>query len=263
VEKVQIVILCGGRGTRLREETVFRPKPMIEIGNRPILWHIMKIYAHYGFSDFVLCLGYKGEMIKDYFLNYEMLQSDLTLELGKRDSLYLHTPPKENGWKITLAQTGLNAMTGARIKRVQPYIKTDLFMLTYGDGVADIDIEKLLAFHRSHGKIGTVTGVLAPSRFGELEIEGQQVVKFSEKAPIHGGHINGGFFIFDRRVFDYVTLEDSCTFERTPLLQLAADGELMVCAHDGFWQCMDTPRDLELLCRQWDSSQAPWKVWED
>jgi glucose-1-phosphate cytidylyltransferase len=221
----------------------------------------MKIYAHYGITDFILCLGYKGDMIKDYFLNYEVRQSDLTLELGKPDSLCLHTPSRENGWKISLVQTGPNAMTGARLKRVESYVKSDLFMLTYGDGLADIDIGKLLVFHRSHGKIGTVSGVFPPSRFGELEIKDRQVVKFSEKAPIHGGYINGGFFVFDRRIFDYVISEDDCTFERTPLLQLAADGDLMVYTHDGFWQCMDTRRDMDMLCRQWDSQQAPWKAW--
>ncbi|MBI5787778.1 MAG: glucose-1-phosphate cytidylyltransferase [Candidatus Schekmanbacteria bacterium] len=258
-----VVILCGGRGTRLREETDFRPKPMIEIGSKPLLWHIMKIYAHYGYSDFVLCLGYKGEMIKDYFLNYEVLQSDFTIELGNRHNIRLHTPPHEHGWKITLAHTGLNAMTGARVKLIERYITSDLFMLTYGDGLANVDLTKLLEFHRSHGKIGTVTGVYPPSRFGELDINGNQVIKFSEKAPIFGGRINGGYFVFDRRIFSYITTDDNCIFEREPLTQLAADGELMIFTHDGFWQCMDTLRDMELLCQHWESGKAEWKLWKE
>ena len=263
MEKIQVVILCGGRGTRMGEETDYRPKPMVEIGNRPILWHIMKTYAYYGATDFILCLGYKGEMIKDYFLNYEVRQSNLTLTLGEHDSICLHTPSREKGWKISFVHTGPDAMTGARLKRVQSYVKSDLFMFTYGDGVANVNIAELLAFHRSHGKTGTVSGVFPPSRFGELAIQDRQVIKFSEKAPIHGGYINGGFFVFDQRIFDYVTSDDSCSFERTPLVQLAEDGELMVYTHDDFWQCMDTRRDMELLCRQWNSGQAPWKVWED
>ncbi len=263
MEKIQVVILCGGRGVRMGIETDYKPKPMVEIANKPIIWHIMKIYAHYKVTDFILCLGYKGEMIKDYFLNYEVRQSDVTLELGKRDSVCLHSPPKKENWKISLVQTGFKTMTGARLKKVQSYITSDLFMLTYGDGVSDVNLKELLDFHRSHGKIGTVTGVFPPSRFGELEIEGQQVVEFSEKAPIHGGYINGGFLVFDRRIFDYVTEEEDCTLEREPLTNLAADEELMVFSHDGFWQCMDTRRDLEQLCRQWESHDAPWKVWED
>ena len=259
---MKVVILCGGMGTRLREETEYRPKPMVEIGGRPILWHIMKIYAHYGFTEFILCLGYKGWMIKEYFLNYAMMQSDFTVEIGKKNEIQFHNNQVEEGWKVTLAETGLNAMTGARVKRVEKYIDNDTFMLTYGDGVANVNVRDLLAFHHQHGEIGTVTGVRPPSRFGELSIKEKQVVEFAEKPQTYEGLINGGFFVFNKRVFEYLEDDDSCVFEQKPLEQLAADEELMVYMHKGFWQCMDTYRDFQYLNRLWEQQEVPWRVWQ-
>jgi glucose-1-phosphate cytidylyltransferase len=260
-ENIKVVILCGGRGTRMEEETELKPKPMVEIGGKPILWHIMKIYAHYGFNEFILCLGYKGEVIKEYFINYEIMNGDFTLELGS-NRIYFHNRSKEREWKITFADTGEKAQTGARVKRIEKYIKEDLFMLTYGDGVADINIKDLVEFHRSHGKIGTVTGVHPSSRFGELEIEGNKVIKFGEKPQVKAGFINGGFFVFKREFFKYLREEDDCYLEREPLERLAEEGELNVYLHEGFWQCMDTKRELDILNKLWMSNNAPWRVWE-
>lgn len=259
---MKIVILCGGMGTRLREETEYRPKPMVEIGGLPILWHIMKIYAHYGFTEFILCLGYKGWIIKEYFLNYAMMQSDFTVEIGKRNDIQFHNDQAEEGWKVTLAETGLNAMTGARVKRVEKYIDGETFMLTYGDGVADLNIRNLLSFHHQHGKIGTVTGVRPPSRFGELSVKENRVVEFAEKPQTDEGLINGGFFVLNRGIFEYLEDDDNCVFEQKPLQQLSADGELMVYMHKGFWQCMDTYRDFRYLNSLWEQQEVPWKVWE-
>jgi glucose-1-phosphate cytidylyltransferase len=259
---VKVVILCGGLGTRLREETEFRPKPMVEVGGRPILWHIMKGYAHYGLSDFVLCLGYKGEQIKQYFLNYETMARDFTLRLGPTPQVTFHTPHAET-WTVTLVDTGAAALTGARVKRVEPHIREEEFLLTYGDGVADVDVQRLLAFHREHGRIGTVTGVRPPSRFGELLTDGASVVEFSEKPSVSHGYINGGFFVFNRRFFDYLSADDGCVLEREPLERLAKDGQLRMYPHDGFWQCMDTPRDLQHLNEYWARPRPPWKVWRD
>lgn len=258
---MKVVILAGGLGTRLREETEFRPKPMVEIGNRPILWHIMKIYAHYGYKDFVVCLGYKGEVIKEYFLDYEAMNNDFTVRLGNPNEIEFHSNHGEDGWRVTLADTGDDAMTGARIKRVEKYIDGEEFMVTYGDGVADIDINKLLAFHRSHGHIATLTGVRPTSRFGELLIKENVVSEFSEKPQSSEGHINGGFFIFKKEFFDYLENDDGCILERTPMKRLAEAGELMVYPHDGFWQCMDTYRDNKYLQEIWQKGDAPWKVW--
>jgi len=259
---MKVVILCGGMGTRLREETEFRPKPMVEIGGRPILWHIMKIYSHYGFNEFVLCLGYKGETIKEYFLNFEMLNSDFTIELGTtHKNIVVHETHKRENWKITLVDTGLQSMTGARIKRVEPFIDTDIFMLTYGDGVANVNITKLLDFHRLHGKIATVTGVKPLSRFGFLSIHNDTVTSFAEKPPVKEEYINGGFFVFNRALFAYLENDDSCIFEREPMERLAAKGELMVYRHDGYWHCMDTIRDRDMLEREWQQVRPGWKVW--
>lgn len=259
---IKVVILCGGRGTRLREETEVRPKPMVEIGGCPILWHIMKIYAHYGFTNFVLCLGYKGAMIKAYFLNYGAMHNDFTIRLGSSSRLHFHSNHLEERWTVTLADTGLNSMTGARIKRIEKYIDSDEFMVTYGDGVANINIQQLVNFHHQHGKIGTVTGVRPPSRFGELLTRGNSVVEFSEKPLVSQGFINGGFFVFHRRFFDYLSADDNCYLEREPLERLAKDGELMMYTHTGYWQCMDTYRDYELLEEAWRTT-PPWKVWDD
>jgi len=258
---MKTVILCGGMGTRLREETEFRPKSMVEIGGRPILWHIMKGYASHGLNDFILCLGYRADVIKSYFFNYHLLNQDFTIRLGSPDRVSFHGNHLEHDWNITLADTGIDALTGARVKRIQPYITEDTFMLTYGDGVADVDIRKLLDFHRAHGKIGTVTGVRPPSRFGELQLESDQVVQFSEKPQVSSGFINGGFFVFNKGFFNYVSEDDTCALEGAPLEQLARDGELKVYTHTGFWQCMDTSRDLKRLRELWESGQPQWKVW--
>lgn len=259
---MKVVLLCGGMGTRLREETEVKPKPMVEIGGMPILWHIMKTYSYYGFNEFVLCLGYKGNIIKEYFYNYEMLANDFTIELGTND-IKIHPRHSEHGWKITLVDTGLNAMTGARVKRIEKYIKEDMFLLTYGDGVSDINIHKLLEYHKSHGKTGTITGVSPPSRYGELLIHQDQVISFSEKPKNNDNSINGGYFVYNKEFFSYLKDEDDCILEREPLEMLAKDKELQVYQQTGFWQCMDTYRDYKYLNEIWDSGKAPWKVWKD
>ena len=257
----KVVILCGGLGTRLKEETEYRPKPMVEIGGKPILWHIMKIYAHHGFKDFILCLGYKGELIKQHFLNYDVLNNDFTIKLGPEKRITMHNSANESDWCVTLADTGDNAMKGARLKRIEKYITEDTFMVTYGDGVGNIDIKALLDFHNRHGKLATLTGVKPPSRFGELEVKDNKAYLFSEKPQASAGLINGGFFVFNRRLFDYLTDDDTCDFERGPLEQIASEGELMVYIHDGSWACMDTYRDVEYLNGLWQSHQAFWKIW--
>ena len=259
---MKVVILCGGLGTRLREETEFRPKPMVEIGGRPILWHIMKIYAHYGFREFVLCLGYRGNNIKEYFLNYQAMNNDFTMSLGHRSQVHCHGHHGEEDFTITLADTGLNCQTGGRIRKIQKYIDGDTFMLTYGDGVSDVNIRRLLEFHKGHGRIGTVTSVSPISRFGILELtEQNQVLKFSEKPPTDNW-MNAGFFIFQRAFFDYLGGED-CILEREPLERLSAEGQLMAYQHDGFFHSMDTYREHQHLNELWNSGQAPWKVWDD
>lgn len=259
---MKVVILCGGLGTRLREETEYKPKPMIEIAGKPILWHIMKTYAHYGYTEFMLCLGYKGDVIRDYFYNYEARNSDSTIELGNRNIL-VHGSHPEKGWRITLVETGKNTMTGARVKRMERYLDDDVFLLTYGDGVSDIDINALVSFHKNHGKIGTVTGVLPPSRFGELLVNGSSVSRFNEKPQMNaGGVINGGYFVFNRAFMRYLSDHESCVLERDPLERLVKDGELQVFLHKGFWQCMDTYRDMEYLNALWAKGSAPWKVWD-
>jgi glucose-1-phosphate cytidylyltransferase len=259
---MKVVILCGGQGTRLREETEIKPKPMVEVGGMPILWHIMKIYAYYGFKEFILCLGYKGNVIKEYFYNYEMLSNDFTIELGTNNTK-IHPRHSEHGWKITLVDTGLNAMTGARVKRIEKHINEDMFMLTYGDGVSDINIHKLLEYHKKHGKIGTITGVTPPSRYGELLIHRDQVLSFSEKPASNDNSINGGYFVYNKEIFNYLRDEEDCILEREPLETLAKDKELQVYQHTGFWQCMDTYRDYKYLNEIWNTSNPPWKVWND
>ena len=258
---MKVVILCGGMGTRLREETEYKPKPMVEVGEKPILWHIMKIYAHSGIKDFVLSLGYKGEMINEYFYNYDILSNDFTIELGKKKNIEIHSNHAEKDWRITLADTGDKTLKGARLKRVQKYINDKQFMMTYGDGIANVDIKNLLEFHRHHGKLATVTGINPASRFGELKIEGNQVKSFSEKPKNGGGLINGGFFVFNRDVFNYVSADEDCDLEIGPLENIAADGQLMVYKHTGFWACMDTIRDMEYLNKLWRKDKADWKVW--
>ncbi len=259
---MKTVILCGGMGTRLREETEFRPKSMVEVGGRPLLWHIMKLYASHGFTDFILCLGYRSDAIKQYFFNYQFINQDFTIRLGSPERIAFHGNHLEHDWNITLADTGIDALTGARVKKIQRYITEETFMLTYGDGVADVNIKKLLEFHRSHGKIGTVTGVRPPSRFGELQLQADQVIQFSEKPQVSSGFINGGFFVFQKEFFNYVSDGNSCSLEGVPLERLAQDGQLKVYTHTGFWQCMDTSRDLKRLRELWESGQPQWKVWD-
>lgn len=261
--QMKVVILCGGQGTRLREETEFRPKPLVSVGDRPILWHIMKLFSHAGFRDFVLCLGYRGNMIKEYFLNYEAMNNDFTICLGRRHEIHYHDEHAEQDFRVCLAETGLETMTGGRLRRVARYIDGDTFMLTYGDGLADVNISELLAFHRSHGKIGTVTTVRPISRFGILDVEGDdRVSQFIEKPPT-GGWASAGFFVFNRRLFDYLEGEsDDCVLERRPLEHLAADGQLMAYRHDGFFFAMDTYREYQHLNELWAQGKAPWKLWE-
>ena len=260
---MKVVILCGGMGTRLAEETELKPKPMVEIGGKPILWHIMKIYAAAGFTEFILCLGYKAEIIKEYFLNFELMNSDFTIDLtGGEPRIETISRHGREDWRVTLIDTGLHTMPGSRMKKIAPYIDGDAFMMTYGDGVADIDIRALAAFHTSHGKLATVTGVRPLARFGVLATEGDQVVRFSEKQQIEEGFINGGFFVLNRRVFDYLSEGDDCVFEREPLELLAQDRELMVYFHPGYWHCMDTMRDKRMLEQEWQRPQPAWKVWD-
>ncbi|MGA2178497.1 MAG: glucose-1-phosphate cytidylyltransferase [Verrucomicrobiota bacterium] len=261
---MQVMILCGGLGTRLREETEYRPKPMVEIGGRPILWHIMKIYAAHGFKEFVLCLGYKGAMIKDYFLNYETFANDFTLTLGNAKKLKFHNVHTEEGWKITFVETGAATMTGMRVLRALPYIKSENFALTYGDGVADIDLKAELAFHRKHGRQATVAAVRTPSRFGAIVIdELEHVSAFQEKPDVAAGRINGGFFILKRDGLEQYLqpVGEDLSWERQPLEKLAQNKQLKAFQHDGFWQPMDTYREFEWLNKLWAEGKAPWKTW--
>jgi glucose-1-phosphate cytidylyltransferase len=258
---VKVAILCGGLGTRLREETEFRPKPMVEVGGRPILWHIMKTYAHYGFRDFVLCLGYRGTLIKDYFLNYEAMNNDFSICLGQKSQIRYHGLHDEQGFSVTLADTGAECMTGGRIRRIKRYIDGETFLLTYGDGVCDVNIRKLLEFHKSHGKIATVTTVAPVSRFGMVELESEsRVHKFTEK-PKGDGWMSAGYFVLEREVFNYLDESEDCVFEREPLERLAADGQLMAYRHDGFFYAMDTFREYQHLNDLWATGEAPWRVW--
>jgi glucose-1-phosphate cytidylyltransferase len=262
---MKAIILCGGQGTRLREHTEVQPKPMVEIGGRPILWHIMKLYAFHGITDFVLCLGYKANVIKEYFLNYEAMNSDFTITLGEKDGLCLHRRGLgEDHWRVTVVDTGENTMTGSRILRAAEYLQADdeTFMVTYGDGLSNVNLRAVLEFHKEQGRLATMTGVRPPSRFGELQREGNRVVAFSEKPQIGQGLINGGFFCFHRGFLKYLSESPDCVLERSPLESCAADGQLCVFEHLGFWQCMDTYRDWMSLESQWQSGNAPWKVWE-
>ena len=257
---MKVLLLAGGFGTRLSEETDVRPKPMVEIGGKPILWHIMKIYSHYGFNEFVILLGYKGYYIKEYFANYFLHQSDITIDIttGKMEVLNNSSEP----WKVTLLDTGLDTMTGGRIKRAQTFVGDEPFMLTYGDGVADIDIKKLIEFHKSHGKAMTITSAQPEGRFGALNIDKEnKVTSFLEKPKGDGGWINAGFFVCEPKVFDYITEGDSTVFEQSPLQNLAKDGEIFTYKHEGFWKPMDTLRDKMQLQQLWESKKAPWKVW--
>lgn len=255
---MKVVILAGGYGTRLQEETAVRPKPMVEIGGRPLLWHIMQIYAAYGHTEFFIALGYKGEVIKQYFLTYYLYHHSFRIDLATgRVQVYNGTP--EN-WTVHLIDTGLETQTGGRLKRLAPFLGRETFLMTYGDGVADVDLDALVAFHRRHGRLATVTAVRPPARFGGLTFDGDRVVRFVEKSSLGEGWINGGFFVLEPGVLDYIA-GDVTPFEGEPLERLAADGELMAYRHQGFWQCMDTLRDVRLLESLWQSGEAPWKVW--
>jgi glucose-1-phosphate cytidylyltransferase len=252
------VILAGGLGTRLAEETSIRPKPMVEIGGRPILWHIMKIYSAYGINDFIVCLGYKGYVIKEYFANYALHMSDVTLDM-RRNSMHVHQS-KAEPWTVTLVDTGEQTQIGGRIKRIIPYVEGETFCLTYGDGVADVDVGELLRSHEREGRLATVTAAQPPGRFGAIRHEGHRVVAFQEKPQGDGGWINAGFFVLNPRVADYIE-GDHIVWEREPLERLAAEGQLSVYFHEGFWQPMDTLRDKQQLEALWAAGRAPWKKW--
>lgn len=255
---MKVAILAGGVGSRLSEETISKPKPMVEIGGRPILWHIMKHYHHHGFDDFVIALGYKGELIKRWMLDLAALQGDITVHVG-RGRVETHEGERDD-WTVKLVETGLDTQTGGRVKRLAPHLGEGTFMLTWGDGVADIDLVRLLDFHRSHGKLATMTAVRPPARFGHIELAGEAVSEFSEKPQAREGWINGAFFVLEPQVIDYID-HDLTHWEREPLERLAAEGQLMAYRHESFWQCMDTLRDRVLLESMWESGDAPWKTW--
>jgi glucose-1-phosphate cytidylyltransferase len=262
---MKTVILCGGQGTRIRDVSEVLPKPMINIGPYPILWHIMKYYAFCGFKDFVLCLGYKATIIKDFFINYRCHTSDFSMTLGQNGSLEIHSDFDEMDWKVTMADTGQNAMTGARVRKIQKYIGDDEnFFLTYGDGVGDVDLNALLKFHKAHGRILTVTGVRPPGRFGEIRANSDsQVVEFNEKPQASAGRISGGFFVCRREIFDYLKGDDELIFEIEPIRALTKAGQLMLFEHDGFWQPMDTHREFLLLNDLFRAGRAPWAPWSN
>jgi glucose-1-phosphate cytidylyltransferase len=255
---MKVVILAGGLGTRIAEETEVRPKPMVTIGGRPILWHIMKHYSRWGFCEFVVALGYKGEIIKRYFMDYVDLNGRLTLSLKNR-VIERHDRHPED-WKVDLVETGIETATGGRLKRLGDILTSGTFMMTYGDGVSNVDVRGLLDFHRRHGRLATLTAVRPPARFGGLEFDGEQVVRFSEKPQMGEGWINGGFFVLEPQVLEYID-DDRVPFERDPLERLVSEGQVMAYRHDAFWQCMDTLRDKRLLDAMWDKGEAPWKTW--
>jgi glucose-1-phosphate cytidylyltransferase len=260
---MKVVILCGGLGTRLREETEFRPKPMVPIGPRPILWHIMKFYAHYGFKEFILCLGYKGEAIKEYFYNYQWHRSDVTLKLGAQPEITFHNQHAEEDWTVTLVDTGQATMTGGRVRRALAHIpeSDQEFLLTYGDGVCNLDLPDAIKFHRQQGTLATVTAVQPTGRFGELSLEGDKIMNFREKPEGEAAYVSGGFFVLNRGIEAFLGQKDECIFEQTVLPALAAKGQLSAFRHDGFWQCMDNLREVEMLNKMWAAGTAPWKVW--
>jgi len=258
---MKVALLAGGKGTRLAEETEIRPKPMVAIGGRPILWHIMRHYAHYGHKDFYIALGYKGEVIKRYIVDHSSLQGDLTVDLRKGTVVNHANGMSELDWLVNLVETGDDTQTGGRIKRLAPYIGRETFMLTWGDGVSNIDLDKLVAFHKSHGRLATVTAVRPPARYGRLDLEGDRVEHFAEKPQLSEGWINGAFFVLEPKIFDYID-SDQTIWEREPLERLVAENQLMAYRHDSFWQCMDTLREKHILEELWQSGKAPWKVWE-
>jgi len=258
---MKVVILAGGFGTRISEESQFKPKPMIEIGGKPILWHIMKIYSHYGFNDFIICAGYKQNIIKEYFSNYFLYNSDITFDFSEKDCVIVHNNVTEP-WKVTVVDTGLNTMTGGRVKRIQKYIGNEPFMLTYGDGVADLNISELVKFHKAKGGLATMTGVQPEGRFGVLDIDQNGVIlSFREKSKEDSGWINGGFMVLEPDIFDFIS-GDSIIFEKEPLDAVVKKNKLVCFQHHGFWQCMDTLRDKEKLEKLWAEGKAPWKLWK-
>lgn len=261
---MKVVVLCGGQGTRLREETEFRPKPMVEVGGRPILWHIMKVFGHHGLKDFVMCLGYRGNLIKEYFLNYEAMNSDFSITLGRQQQFEYHDEHEEQDLRVTLADTGPNSMTGGRVRRIERYVANDeRVIVTYGDGLADIDVNALLQFHRSHGRLATVSTVRQTSRFGVLDVTEKGVVSRFEEKPKLDGWINIGFIVFERAVFDYLRGgNDGTVLEQETLRRLAEDGELRAYRHDGFFFAMDTYREYLHLNELWNTGKAPWCVWK-
>lgn len=257
---MKLVILAGGYGSRLGEATNMVPKPMIEIGGKPILWHIMKSYSHYGINEFVICLGYKAQVIKDYFLNYEAHNSDFTINLGNKD-IEVHDTHDEDNWKVTLVDTGLDTLKGARLKRIEKYLDDDVNLLTYGDGVANINIKNLIEFHKERKQLLTISGVHPPARFGELQAQGDIITSFEEKAQVSQGLINGGYMVFNKKMLDYLTEDETCDLEYGVFEKLAEEGQINVYKHNGMWACMDTGRDVAHLCRLWKQGQAFWKVW--
>lgn len=259
---MKAVLLAGGFGTRISEESRFKPKPMIEIGGMPILWHIMKTYSSYGINEFIICAGYKQHVIKEWFADYFLHTSDITFDFTQDDKIIVHNKRAEQ-WKVTVVDTGLKTMTGGRLKRIKPYLDNEPFFMTYGDGVADIDIDKLLSFHKEHNKLATMTAIKPNSRFGVLDLtDNNEVTAFREKSDIDSGWINAGFMVLEPKVIDFVK-DDTIMFENEPMEKLASDGQLMCYKHNGFWQCMDTLRDKEKLEELWNKNKAPWKVWED
>ncbi len=256
---MKVAILAGGVGSRLAEETVVKPKPMVEIGGRPILWHIMRHYHHFGFKDFVIALGYKGEAIKKYFVDYAELSGSISVDLGRR-TVRSHEQEEPLDWRVQLVDTGLDTNTGGRIKRLRQYVGNSRFLLTWGDGVSNIDLKALVEFHESHGRLATLTAVHPIARFGHLELEGNSVAEFSEKPQTKQGWVNGAFFVLEPQVFDYIEGDDT-QWDYEPMQNLAKDGQLMAYKHDDFWQCMDTLREKKLLEELWESGRAPWKLW--
>ncbi|MBA3013156.1 MAG: glucose-1-phosphate cytidylyltransferase [Proteobacteria bacterium] len=253
----KVVILCGGMGTRLKEETEYRPKPMVQIGGRPILWHIMNIFASHGLKEFVLCLGYKGEMIKEYFQNFGIHNNDFTIKMSHPQDITYHSDNTID-WTITLADTGAASLKGARLKKIEKYIDDDIFLTSYGDSLGNIDVSSLIDFHKRHGKIATITGINPTSRFGEIKFKGDKVISFREKPKSLKTLVNGGFMVFRKEIFNYLTDADTCDLEYGPLEKLARDGQLMIFKHEGFWACMDTIRDMEYLNELWNSNNAGW-----
>lgn len=258
---MKVVLLAGGFGTRISEESQFKPKPMIEIGGMPILWHIMKGYSQQGFNEFIICAGYKQQVIKEWFANYFLHTSDITFDFTKGDEIIVHNKRSEN-WKVTVVDTGLHTMTGGRLKRVKQYIGNETFLMTYGDGVANVNIGDLLRFHKTHKKLATMTAIRPESRYGMIDFDGDKVLSFREKSSSDVGFINAGFMALEPQVLDYVK-DDTIMFEREPMEKLANDGELMCYKHEGFWQCMDTLRDKQKLEELWSKEEAPWKIWKD